>query len=91
MEDNGVIFNKPKGKRESYFVTNRNNNSWINSNKSPTKVKTVTSPKLTSPSTPDEISIFDNTMLTSKKKQTSTTPISVTSKTPAYETKEVSR
>ena len=35
---------------ESYFVSN--NSSWIISNKSPTKVKTVTSPELTSPSTP---------------------------------------
>ena len=68
MKDNGVIFNKLKGKRESYFVVNKNNNSWIISNKSPTKIKTVTSPKLTSPSTPDEISVFDNAMLTSKKK-----------------------
>ena len=24
MKDNGVIFNKPKGKRESYFVSNKN-------------------------------------------------------------------
>ena len=69
MKDNGVTFNKPKGERESYFVTN-NNNSWIISNKSPAKVKTVTSPKLISPSTPDEISIFDNAMLTSKKTTT---------------------
>ena len=29
MKGNGVIFNKSKGKRESYFVINRNNNSWI--------------------------------------------------------------
>ena len=35
-----------------YFVTNKNNNSWIIGNKSPTKVETVTFPKLTSPSTP---------------------------------------
>ena len=34
MEANVVIFNKPKGKRESYFVTNKNNNSWIINNKS---------------------------------------------------------
>ena len=47
MKDNGVIFNKLKRKRESSFVTNKNNNSWIISNKSSTKVKTVTSPKLT--------------------------------------------
>ena len=63
----GVIFNKVEGKRESYFVTNKNNNSWIISNKSPAKVKTVSSPKLASPSTPDGISIVDNAMLTSKK------------------------
>ena len=53
---NGIIFNKPKGKRESYFVTNKKNNSWIISDKSPTKVNTVTSPKMKSPSTPDELS-----------------------------------
>ena len=91
MKDNGVIFNKLKGKRESYFVTNKKNNSWIISNKSPTKIKIVTSPKLTSPNTPDEISVFDNTMLTSKKKHPSTTPIPVTHKTPTYKAKEVSR
>ena len=33
MKVNGVIFNKSKGKRESYFVANKNNNSWIISNK----------------------------------------------------------
>ena len=33
-----VIFSKPQGKRESYFVTNNNNNSWIISNKSPAKI-----------------------------------------------------
>ena len=69
----------------------RNNNSWIIRNKSTTKVKTVTSPKLTSLSTPDIISIFDNGMLTSKKQQPSTTPIPVTPKTPTYKAKEVSR
>ena len=26
MKDNSVIFNKPKGKRKSYFVTYKNNN-----------------------------------------------------------------
>ena len=88
---NGVTFNKPKGKGGSYFVTNKNNNSCIISNKSPKKVKTVTSPKLISPSTPDEISIFDNTMLTSKKQQPSTTSISVTPKTPTSKAKEVFR
>ena len=36
MKDNDAIFNKPKGKRESYFVSNKNNNSWIINNKSPT-------------------------------------------------------
>ena len=51
----------------------------------------MTSPKLTSPSTPDETSIFDNAMLTSKKKQSSTTPIPVTLKTPTDKAKEVSR
>ena len=62
-KDNGVIFSKPKAKQESYFATNKNNNSWIISNKSPTKVKTVTSPELVSPSSTDEILIFDNAML----------------------------
>ena len=50
----------------------------------------MTSPKLTSTSTPDEISIFDNAMLTSKE-QPSTTPIPVTPKTPTFKAKEVSR
>ena len=36
MKDNDAIFNKPKGKRESYFVSNKNNNLWIINNKSPT-------------------------------------------------------
>ena len=67
MEDNGVIFNKPKGKRESYFVTNNINRLWIISDKSPIKVKTVTSLKLVWPSTPDEISVIDKTMVTRKK------------------------
>ena len=64
MRANGVIFNKPKGKRESYFVTNTNNNSF--SDKSPTKINTVTSPKMKLPSTPDELSVIDNSMLTRK-------------------------
>ena len=51
----------------------------------------MTSPKLTSPNTPDEMSIFNNAMLTSKKKQPSTTPIPVIPKTPTYKGKEVSR
>ena len=51
----------------------------------------MTSPKLTSPSTPDEISIFDNAILTSKKQQPSTTPIPLTPKTSTYKDKEVSR
>ena len=38
MQENAVIFNKPKEKRESYFVTNKNNKSWIISDKSPRKV-----------------------------------------------------
>ena len=46
---------------------------------------------MTPPNTPDEISIFDNTMLTSKKQQPSTTPMPVTPKTPIYNAKEVSR
>ena len=28
MEDNAVIFYKRKGKRDSHFVTNKNDNSW---------------------------------------------------------------
>ena len=51
----------------------------------------MTSPKLTPPSTPDEISIFGNSMLTSKKLQPSTTPSPVTSKAPTYKRKEVPR
>ena len=42
-----------------------------------------------SPSTPDELSIIDNSMLTRKKQQPSKTP--VTPKTPTYKAKEVSR
>ena len=87
----GVIFNKVEGKRESYFVTNKNNNSWIIKNKSSTKVKTVTSAKLTLPSSPDEISIFGNTMLTRKKQQPNTTPVPIAPTTPIYKAKEVSR
>ena len=41
MKDNCVIFNKPKGKQESSFLTNKNNSSWIITNKSTKKVKTV--------------------------------------------------
>ena len=55
VKANAAIFNKPKGNQESYFVTNSNNNSWIISDKSPTKINTVTSPKMKSPSTPDEL------------------------------------
>ena len=91
MKVNGVIFNKPKGKRETYFVTNQNNNSWTINNKSQTKVKTMTSAKLSSPSTPDEISVFDNAMLTSKKQQLRTNSLHATHKTPTYKAKEVSR
>ena len=54
--------------------------------KSPTKINTVTSPKMKSPSTPDEWSIIDNAMLTRTKQQPSKTP-----KTPTYKAKEVSR
>ena len=42
--------------------------------KSPTKINTVTSPKMKSPSTPDELSIIDNAMLTRTKQQPSKTP-----------------
>ena len=51
----------------------------------------MTSAKLTSPSTPDEISIFGNAMLTRKKQQPSTTPVHITPTTPIYKAKEVSR
>ena len=91
MKINAVIFNKLKGKRESNFVTNRNNNSWIISDKSPTKINTTTSPKVKSLSTPDELSITDNSMLTRKKQQPSETPTTVTPKTSTYEAKEVSK
>ena len=87
MKDNGIIFNERKRKRKS----NNKNNSWIISNKSPTKVKTVTSPKLKSRSIPDEISFFYNAMLTSKKGQPVRPPIPVRPKTPTYKVKEVSR
>ena len=76
MKANGVIFNKPKGKRETYFVTNRNNISWIINNKSPAKINTVISPKIKPPSTPYELSIIDNSMLTRKKQQPSKNPTS---------------
>ena len=38
IKENGVISNKPKGKQAFYGVIN-NNNSWIISDKSPTKEK----------------------------------------------------
>ena len=38
IKESGVISNKPKGKQAFYGVTN-NNNSWIISDKSPTKEK----------------------------------------------------
>ena len=64
MKANDVIFNEPKGKRASHFITNKNNNSSIISDKSPTKINSVTSPKMKSPSTPDESSVIDNSMTT---------------------------
>ena len=91
MKASVVIFNKSKRKRESYFVTNNNNNSWIISDKSPTKINTVASPKWKSTSTPDELSINDNSMLTRKKQQPSKTLTPVTPKIPTYKAKEVSR
>ena len=48
-----VNFNKPKGKLESYFVTNKKSKSWVICDKRP-KIKTVTSPKMISFSTLDE-------------------------------------
>ena len=47
-KENGVIFNKSKGKRSSYFVASNNSNSCIISNKSPRKEKTASSSKITS-------------------------------------------
>ena len=91
MKVNGVNFNKPKGKRDSYFVTNRKSNSRIISNKSPTKINTVTFPKMKSPSTPDKLSIIDNSMLTRKKLPRSKTATPVTPKTSTYKAKEVSK
>ena len=73
MKESSIISQKQKHRLikanvfECYFVTNKSNKSWIISKIPPTKVKTVTSPKLTSPSTPDEISIFDDAMLSSKR------------------------
>ena len=78
------FFNKPEGKRESHFVTNKNNNSWIISDKSPTKINPVTSPKMKSPSTPDELSAIGSSVLTRKKQQPSKTPTPVTHKIPIY-------
>ena len=87
IKANGIIFNKPTGKPESYFVTNRNNNLWIISDKSPTIINTVTSPKMKPPSTPDELSIIDNPMVTRKKQQRSKTSTPVTLKTFTYKAK----
>ena len=44
-----------------------------------------------SPSTPDELSVIDNSMLTRKKQQPNKTPTPVTPKTPTYKAKEVSK
>ena len=91
MKANVVIFNIPEGKRKSYFVTKKNNNSLIISDKSPTQINAVTSPTIKSPSTPVELSIIDNCRLTRKKQQPSKTPTPVTTKTLAYKAKEVSK
>lgn len=40
-----ALFNKLKKNQESYFATNKNKNSWIINDKSPTKVNTATSHK----------------------------------------------
>ena len=60
---------KKKRKLESYFVTNNNNNNnlCIIRDKSPTKVKIITFPKMEWPNSTNEISIIDNPMLTWKK------------------------
>ena len=44
-----------------------------------------------STSTPDKLSVIDNSMLTRKKQQRSKTPTPVTPKTSTYKTKEVSK
>ena len=44
-----------------------------------------------SPSTPDELLIIDNSMLTTNNQQRSGTTISVTPKTSTYKAKEVSK
>ena len=67
MKANSIIFNKPKGNRESYFAAHKNNNSWIINHKSPRKINTVTSPQMKSPSFLKELSIIDNSMLSRKK------------------------
>ena len=51
----------------------------------------LTSPKMKSPSTPDELSIIDDSKLTRKKQQPSKIPTPVTTKTSTYKAKEVSR
>ena len=79
-----VSFSISRKENKSYFVTNRNNSSWIISDKSPTKINTVISTKMKTHSTPDELSIIDNSMLTRKKQQRSKTPTPVTPKTSTY-------
>ena len=92
MKANVVIFNKLKGKRECYFVTKKNSNSLIISDKSLTKLNTVTSPKWKSSSTPDELSIINHANYKKPKKtQPSKTPSPLTPETPTYKTKVVSR
>ena len=44
-----------------------------------------------SPSTPNELSIIDSSMLTRKKQQQSKTPSTITPKTSTYKAKEVSK
>ena len=85
-----LSFSVSRKENESYFVTKKNNNSLIISDKSPAQINAGTSPKMKSPSTPVEWSIFDNSRLT-RKKQPSKTPTPVTTKTPAYKAKKVSR
>lgn len=60
---NGVFFNRPKRKRGSCFLADKNNHSWIILNKSPTKINTVNFPKMKSSSTPDKLSILDNAIV----------------------------
>ena len=51
------------------------------------KTNSVTSPKMKSPSTLEELSTIDNSMLTRKKQQPSKTRTPIATKTPTYKAK----